>query len=456
MPALSQNRKRTGLCAQSRPLPISFFLWPSLLYPSSTHRRARRTRIRLIKGTFHIHYPDNPRSGPQPDGDTIKFKPHTRSLVEALPRNGRPPKFTQTGITTIRFEGIDTLETHFQGTHQHETLALEARDVLLEKMGFGAVTFHEGRFTVESVENHPIPGYILTNGLDVHGRVIAFVFTGTHQAMDGSHIAVEPTMLDTSLNVTLLKEGQAYAAFYVTLPVPLREHLKTIAFAARTSGGGLWAEASATTTRPATITGAEQLQTLVMWPKLFRRLTSFYADGETDLTQLDAWLQEDIRDRDDRLLLPDMQLGNMHDLIDVQGNQVSLVHRPEDIVIVPDDFMLPSPPPPPPPIGTGAVRIIAALVNPSGPERGHETVTIVNTTPQAIDLSQWVLADNAGQQSLSGSLASGETRRIVMSHSVQLSNTRDTITLLNPDEQIVDQVSYERDMLPEEAHTMVF
>lgn len=411
----------------------------------------------LIKGTFHIHYPENPRSGPQPDGDTIKFQPHTRSLVEAIPRNGRPAKFTQTGITTIRFEGIDTLETHFQGTHQHEALALEARDTLLEKMGFGAVTFHEGRFTVESVKNHPIPGYILTNGLDVHGRVIAFVFTGDHDAVDGSRIAVEPTKLDTSLNVTLLKEGQAYAAFYVTLPVPLREHLKTIAQAARSSGGGLWAEARATTIHPATITGADQLQTLVMWPKLFRRLASFYADGETDLTRLDAWLQEDLRDRDDRLLLPEMQLGHMHDLIEVQGNQLQLVHRPEDIVIVPDDFMLPvPPPPPPPPIGTGAVRIIAALVNPSGPERGKETVTILNTTSRDIDLSQWMLADNAGQQPLSGSLSSGETRRIVMSNNVQLSNTRDTITILDPEEQIVDQVSYEREMLPEEEHTKVF
>lgn len=409
----------------------------------------------LIKGSFHIHYPDNPRSGPQPDGDTIKFKPHTRSLVETLPRSGRPAKFTRTGITTIRFEGMDTLETHFQGTHQHEGLALAARDTLLAKMGFGAVTFHEGRFTVASVEHHPIPGYILSNGLDVHGRVIAFVFTGEHQAVDGSRLAVDPAMLDTSLNVALLKEGQAYAAFYVTLPVSLRDHLRTIAASARASGDGLWAHATATPTKPATITGADQLQTLVVWPKLFRRLASFYADGETNLTRFEAWLQEDPRDRNDRLLLPGMQLGNMHDVIDVQGNQVKLVHRPEDIVIVPDDFVLP-PPPLPGHTGIGAVRIVAALVNPIGPERGQETVTILNTTPQSIDLNRWTLADNAGKQPLSGTLAGGEARRVVITHGVQLSNTRDTITLLNAEEQIVDQVSYEREMLPAEGHTKVF
>jgi len=228
-------------------LPIIYTMLSAILLlvsPISAQEPTPATYT-LIKGTFHIHYPDNPRSGPQPDGDTIKFKPHTRSLVEALPRNGRPPKFTQTGITTIRFEGIDTLETHFQGTHQHEALALEARDVLLENMGFGAVTFHEGRFTVETVEHHPIPGYILSNGLDVHERVIAFVFTDEHQAVDGSHIAVQPSMLDSSLNATLLKKGQAYAVFYVTLPVSLREHLKIMAQGARAAGEGLWAKATA-------------------------------------------------------------------------------------------------------------------------------------------------------------------------------------------------------------------
>jgi hypothetical protein len=71
-----------------------------------------------------------------------------------------------------------------------------------------------------------------------------------------------------------------------------------------------------------------------------------------------------------------------------------------------------------------------------------------------MDLSQWVLADNAGQQPLSGSLASGDTRRLVMRNRVQLSNTRDTITILDEREQIVDPVFYERESLPGEAHTL--
>ena len=32
-------------------------------------------RYTLIKGEYHIYYPDLPRGGPEPGGDTIKFQP---------------------------------------------------------------------------------------------------------------------------------------------------------------------------------------------------------------------------------------------------------------------------------------------------------------------------------------------------------------------------------------------
>lgn len=291
---------------------VIMVLCGSAVFPVQAQQAEDRS-FTLIKGTFHIHYPNNSRSGPQPDGDTLKFLPDTRHLIENLPRNGRPPKFTQTGITTIRFEGIDTLETHFSsgGTtfHQHTALALAARDTLLNDMGFGEVTFHDGRFTVESVEHHPIPGHILSNGLDVHGRTIAFVFTGTHPNVDGSRLVVEPDMLDESLNAVLLRKGQAYPAFYLTLPAPLREHLKKMVTKARNDGTGLWVDATATTTQPATIGDINQFQNLVMWPKLFRRLATFFADGQTDLGNLDAWLREDPRDLMTDCCFPQWNLG---------------------------------------------------------------------------------------------------------------------------------------------------
>lgn len=419
----------------------------------------------LIKGEFHIHYPDNPRSGPEPDGDTLKFLPDDRQLIESLPRANRPPRFTQAGITTIRFEGIDALETHFdvegREFHQKMDLALAARDALLAQAGFGEIHFFDDSpFKVETVEHHPLRGYLLSNGLDTYGRTIAFVYVGAHPSLDGSRIFVTAQMLDDSLNAIMLRQGQAYAAFYITLPADLREHLWEIVSQARATAVGLWPQATVTTEQSAEISGPNELQELVIWPKLFRRLAAFYQDGYTDLAGLDAWLRVDPRDRDDRLLLPNRELGNMHDLIVVQGSRISLAHRPEDIVMVPDDYVLPETPVDVGAlvhVGPGHIRIVAALIDPKvRPERGNETVTILNTTDADIDLTNWSLADRTGRQALEGILASGETRRIRLSAAIQLSNTRDTITVLGPNGEIVDQVSYEARHLPGEGYTMAF
>lgn len=252
----------------------------------------------LIKGSLHIHYPATPRMGPEPDGDTLKFLPDNRQFIENLPRSNRSPKFTQSGITTLRFEGIDALETHFsiegEEYHQQMNLALTARNRLLDQAGFGDITyFQDAPFKVETVEQHPIRGYILSNGLDTYGRTIAFVFTGDHNEQDGSHIFVTPDMLNASLNIYLLEEGHAYPAFYLTLPAELRESLVEAVTVAKAIPTGLWTSATASTTQSAVINGAADLQTLVIWPKLFRRLAAFYQDGYTNLADFDAWLREE-------------------------------------------------------------------------------------------------------------------------------------------------------------------
>ena len=88
-----------------------------------------------------IRYPDLPRQGPEPDGDTVKFRPDTPALVEALPRrSGRPPDINARGIS-VRLEAIDALETHFDETHQELAGANAARDELLRRLGFTNVEF---------------------------------------------------------------------------------------------------------------------------------------------------------------------------------------------------------------------------------------------------------------------------------------------------------------------------
>jgi hypothetical protein len=90
------------------------------------------------------------------------------------------------------------------------------------------------------------------------------------------------------------------------------------------------------------------------------------------------------------------------------------------------------------------------------PERGPETVTLLNTTPGGIDLSGWFIADASGRFALGGRLEAGDARRITLGGPVQLSNTRDTLTLLDPLGATIDQVSYDARALPAEGHTKVF
>lgn len=99
-------------------------------------------RYTVIKGAFWIQYPDKPRQGPQPDGDTVAFQPDNPALVNALNWiSGRPPKFNARGLIDVRYEGIDALETHFQGAHQDLKYADAARDENLRELGFQDVTF---------------------------------------------------------------------------------------------------------------------------------------------------------------------------------------------------------------------------------------------------------------------------------------------------------------------------
>lgn len=102
------------------------------------------------------------------------------------------------------------------------------------------------------------------------------------------------------------------------------------------------------------------------------------------------------------------------------------------------------------------VRLIAALVNPSGPDKG-EKVTLLNTSPQSIDLNGWRLADkNKNKHSLSGKLEPGATTTITLPQTIQLSNQGGIITLLNSDGIKVDGVAYTREQASREGWTIVF
>src|SRR5262249_46537775 len=148
-------------------------------------------------GRFVIRYPDLPRQGPEPDGDTVKFQPDTPGLVEGLPRvSGSPPDLNGRGIS-VRLEAIDALETHFGDTHQELAGANAARDELLRRLGFTNVTyFPDLPNKVKSADQDSIRGHVLSNGIDANGRMIAFGYPGEHPGPDGAGVFVDEALVD--------------------------------------------------------------------------------------------------------------------------------------------------------------------------------------------------------------------------------------------------------------------
>jgi hypothetical protein len=103
------------------------------------------------------------------------------------------------------------------------------------------------------------------------------------------------------------------------------------------------------------------------------------------------------------------------------------------------------------------VRIVAALVNPTGGAPEKETVTLLNTSPKSINLDGWKIADKMKHKhALSGSLKAGATLTVTLPQSVQLGNKGGIITLLDKDGLKIHGVSYTQEQAKAEGWTVVF
>lgn len=118
----------------------------------------------------------------------------------------------------------------------------------------------------------------------------------------------------------------------------------------------------------------------------------------------------------------------------------------------------PSPQPEPTPTQKNSIQIIAAMVNAAGKETGKESITLLNISADPVDLQGWSLADqHKRKEPLEGSVAAGETRKIVLSGAQAiLANKGGIITLLNEKGIKMDGVSYTKKDALKEGWTVVF
>ena len=107
----------------------------------------------------------------------------------------------------------------------------------------------------------------------------------------------------------------------------------------------------------------------------------------------------------------------------------------------------------------GRIRIVAAMVNPRGNDAGRERVTLLNTTPDTINLQGWSIADKNKRKTMLTTLAlgPGDTTLVMLSgEGAQLSNDGGIITVLDKQGLKIDGVSYTREQVARQGWTIVF
>jgi len=109
-------------------------------------------------------------------------------------------------------------------------------------------------------------------------------------------------------------------------------------------------------------------------------------------------------------------------------------------------------------LSTEPARIVGALVNPIGSAPEAETVTLINASPDPIDLTGWTLLDRMKQQCPlpNGPLDPGTTVLVRTTGAFQLGNDGGAITLLDANGLKVHGVSYTGEQADRQGWTVVF
>ncbi len=122
---------------------------------------------------------------------------------------------------------------------------------------------------------------------------------------------------------------------------------------------------------------------------------------------------------------------------EVGGPQLPEVHAVDVDVNVID----PGQPRPPQPVADQPIRIVAAMINPTGSERAGEWVSLINLGAVQVSVDNWKLTDQRGRScDLSGAIEPGVAVRVQPVAGMQLTNTGNgSITLTDAANRRVDR-----------------
>jgi hypothetical protein len=270
-----------------------------------------------ISGTFHV-------TGYSPDGDSIRFRADNPVNWSRLA--GPPPKLNGNSHAQLRLEAIDTLETHFRNSHQPLQLADAAMERLLTLLGITNVVWNPAHTLVSSADD-ATHGYIISREVEKNRRPVAFAYAGSNPHGDGSTVHLDEHLLMPSANYSLVAEGLAYPTFYQGLFSDLRTAMAAATVTARGQSRGVWAS-------DVTVSGfdvsnpADLSTTIVIVPKLFRRLAEYFETGGS-VAGFKAFLQAG---DEGVTILPQGHFTHFDNVVDVVGDIIRMTVQPENLV----------------------------------------------------------------------------------------------------------------------------
>jgi hypothetical protein len=97
------------------------------------------------------------------------------------------------------------------------------------------------------------------------------------------------------------------------------------------AGHGVWATDPTTL---ATVTTLDDIETQhTVYPKLFRRLSDYFREGNTGLADLPDWMEQQ-GENDEVWILSTMSRTHFDNVINIQPAAIALKHQPTDLVFV--------------------------------------------------------------------------------------------------------------------------
>lgn len=283
-----------------------------------THEPSLFPMFHIIKGTFHV-------KGFQPDGDSIRFRAAKSERWNQFKWAKKPTRTDP--LVQIRLEGIDALETHYNGYHQPRAFGIGALEKLLAYLGITDVQYSLSVRTIIAARDG-VAGFLAVATVDGFNRPVCLAFPASVSLEDGAVLTSEQVPITDSLNYRMTLEGLVYPTFYTTTDAAIVRHISEATKIAREGQRGVWV---IDRSNGFNFWDVRTLyDDILMMPKLFRRMTAF-CERYGDISELNAALKKD----KDTVRLADGSRTSLAQLIRVTGRSVEMLCLPEELFFLP-------------------------------------------------------------------------------------------------------------------------